>query len=285
VNAQGQPLETILKGSNSFSLSRPNGSVLLQISWLGLANEDTARTVELGPGEYDFVVGLATRDELFYGRATFSVGDAAMEHEVRLIPGLRAMGTVTLQDDAAGSLLNPPGVKCTLYSDERYRQSIDPLDRGCLGGLYSPANYELELTGVPPDTYVESANAGGEDILSKSFQLRGNTQVDVVLRSPGGVLEGVVNTADGERLANAVVALVPDSTLRATGLLFKSIVTDINGRYRLGGIAPGSYQLFAWTELEGAAYRNPDFIKEFEGKGIPVKVEHGSRGTLNITAF
>jgi hypothetical protein len=88
----------------------------------------------------------------------------------------------------------------------------------------------------------------------------------------------------GAKLADAVVVLVPDPPLRSAGLRYRTAISDVNGKFELRGIAPGSYHLFAWTELEGAAYRNADFMKDFEGKGVPIKVVEGIDGlSQNIT--
>ena len=67
-------------------------------------------------------------------------------------------------------------------------------------------------------------------------------------------------------------------------MLFRSIA-DPNGRFEIHGIAPGSYKLFAWPELEGAAYRNADFMQEFEQRGKPVKIQKRDRVSTDLTVF
>ena len=86
-------------------------------------------------------------------------------------------------------------------------------------------------------------------------------------------------------LSHAVVALVPDSPMPSAGPLYRSDISDIRGLFELRGIAPGSYRLFAWTELEGAAYRNPQFMKEFEERGMPVRIEKGQRLSMDLLAY
>jgi hypothetical protein len=68
---------------------------------------------------------------------------------------------------------------------------------------------------------------------------------------------------------------------RGTVPRIRSVVTDSEGRFEIHGIAPGSYKLFAWPELEGAAYRNAEFMKEFEERGKPVKIEKGPQLTVD----
>ena len=37
------------------------------------------------------------------------------------------------------------------------------------------------------------------------------------------------------------------------------------------GIAPGEYKIFSWEEVEDGAWEDPDFLKLFEQKGVPVR--------------
>jgi hypothetical protein len=82
-----------------------------------------------------------------------------------------------------------------------------------------------------------------------------------------------------------VVAILPDPPLRAAGPLYRASQTDVNGKFTLRGISPGSYRLFAWSEIDGAAYRNAEFMKAFEERGTPVRIENGQRLSLDITAL
>src|SRR4030095_2746107 len=118
-----------------------------------------------------------------------------------------------------------------------------------------------------------SAKVGEKDILTEGLQLDADTELQIVIRSPGGTIGGAVTNFRGEKLSDAVVALVPDRPRRAAGPLYRSIIHDVNGSYEIRGVAPGSYHVFAWTDLEGAAYRNAEFMKDFDDKGQPVKIE------------
>jgi hypothetical protein len=132
---------------------------------------------------------------------------------------------------------------------------------------------------------VLSAKAGDRDFLAESLNVSGDTEMEVVLTAPGAVVEGTVRTAASTPLGSATVALVPDAPYRRSWVRYRSVVTDPDGKFEIHGIAPGSYKLFAWPELDGAAYRNADFMKEFEERGKPVNVEKGKRQTVDLTAF
>jgi len=152
-----------------------------------------------------------------------------------------------------------------------------------LGSQFSAGIYQLEMTGMPPDAYVESTLANGKDIFANGLVLNADTELKIVIRTMGSTLDGEVKDSAGQRISDATIALVPDAPLRAGGPLYRSGVSDINGKYQLRGIAPGAYHLFAWSELEGAAYRNADFMKDFEAKGKPTQIENNSHSSLDLT--
>lgn len=80
-------------------------------------------------------------------------------------------------------------------------------------------------------------------------------------------MRGKVQNAEGITIPDAVVTIVPDAPFQKAGPLYRSSTSDINGNFELRGISPRNYHLFAWSDLEGAGYRNAEFMKEFEDKG------------------
>ncbi len=260
-------------------------SFLVALPNLDLTLGPGRTSVELTLGRYDQVFAVAGSAELYYGHATFDVGNADVKVDIPVSPGLRITGGLELED-ASGNHSDPPDLLCKLYTDAPHAERVGAFTNySCFGGLFSPALYELEIVGMPPDAYVESAQADRQDVRAAGLQLTTDTELKIVLRTPGSVIEGLVRNSSGEKLSNAVVALVPDAPLRSAGVLYRSIVSDINGRYQLRGIAPGSYHLFAWSELAGAAYRNELFLRDFEDKGQAVRIEELGRRSIDVTAF
>jgi hypothetical protein len=40
--------------------------------------------------------------------------------------------------------------------------------------------------------------------------------------------------------------------------------------------------LFAWESLDGEAYLNPDFLKNYEGQGSALRVGEGERKSVQV---
>jgi hypothetical protein len=66
---------------------------------------------------------------------------------------------------------------------------------------------------------------------------------------------------------------VPDVPFRDAGPLYRSVISSPDGSFEVHGIRPGDYRIFAWQELEGAGYRNAEFMKRYDEHGTPVQIE------------
>jgi protocatechuate 3,4-dioxygenase beta subunit len=153
-----------------------------------------------------------------------------------------------------------------------------------------PGRYQLGfIRGLPADTFVLSVNQGTRDIFRENIVVEsGGTNLEVVVSSGSGVLEGTVLDRSGKPAHNALVALVPESPLKDRTDYYgayKESRTDNEGRFSIRSIIPGSYHAYAWTNAPAGAFRNGAFMKVFSGKGTPVKLDLGGQMTLELKAL
>ena len=62
----------------------------------------------------------------------------------------------------------------------------------------------------------------------------------------------------------------------------QTTTADDDGRFRLQGVAPGEYRLYAWSTLDGAAYRNAEFMRKYDDRGVRVHVEGSGILTADV---
>lgn len=232
------------------------------------------------PGHYQIFAftGNPLFQNLSYAMAEVDVSSADIVQELFMKPAPLVNGKILIEN-AAGERSNAsPSIDCQL---------IDKLTGpSCRKSQVIPGNYQLDFQGLSDDSYVLSAKANGRDILADGLNVTtADIDMEIVLSAQGAIVSGVVRTNTGDLLPDASVVLVPDAPYRNTSLLYRSIVTDQNGKFEIHGVRPGAYKLFAWTELEGAAYRNSEFMKEFEERGIPLTIGKGARETVDLVAF
>jgi hypothetical protein len=162
-----------------------------------------------------------------------------------------------------------------------YRVSVSPLNKVPSGPPY------VQLDSIPPalqNLYVKSIRMGGENVLEKGVHLQGRpfNEMEVVLGVDGGTLEGTVVDSSRQVVPNAILALVPAPALRGRFDLFGSATSDIQGKFRLAGVAPGEYRLFAWKFIEAGRWYDPQFLSTVETLGKSVRVSENGTETVEL---
>ncbi len=150
-----------------------------------------------------------------------------------------------------------------------------------------PGRYLLTVS-TEQSFYAKSMRLGVEDVLETPLDLTGaaNGALSIVLGISAGEVSGVVSSEDGTPAVSATVVLVPESAKRRELLHFyRTATTDFSGVYKLPGVAPGKYKLFAWEGSPGFAWMDPDILKPVESKGKAIEIQDTSRETVDLGAL
>src|SRR5205823_5483305 len=104
-------------------------------------------------------------------------------------------------------------------------------------------NSIYRVMGLPSDAYVVSARQGDRDILSgdalSSLISDDGPPIEVLVNSQGGVIQGKVTDRRGRIVHNAIVALIPEGSLKQRADkadTYRSTETDQNGEYEFRGV-------------------------------------------------
>jgi hypothetical protein len=88
----------------------------------------------------------------------------------------------------------------------------------------TPFRYWVVLSGLPEDTYVADIREGDTSILESGLE-PGNAStrsVQIFLKNPGAVAEGIVRGQNGSGIPYTTVALIPEPKSRLNYSLYKS---------------------------------------------------------------
>jgi hypothetical protein len=182
-------------------------------------------------------------------------------------------------DLAAPRTVRLPKANGTFFLEEvmagDYRVEVLPVLTVPPGSLL-PAAFE--------NVFVKSVTLDGKDLLNEGLRLEAAPRRDlqIVISANGGVIEGRVVDAGAITRANVKTVAVPSSPRRSRGDLYKFVSTDDEGRFKLTGLAPGEYKVFAFERVEEGAWQDPEFIRLFEGRGVAVRVEQGRQSAVEI---
>jgi Carboxypeptidase regulatory-like domain len=150
-----------------------------------------------------------------------------------------------------------------------------------------PGSYALNVSGLPGDAYVTTAQSAGRDLPSQFIQVDydNGATLDIQLAFDGGQITGSVEDGGGKPSDSAIIVLVPDKVRRTRPDRYRIVTSDAEGTFTIRGIPPGEYKLFAWQSIEPNAYLNEDFMLIYEDLGLPVRVASGEKKQMQVRAI
>ena len=238
------------------------------------------------PGNYELIADSHSLDgEPMKGRVSVQLGSRDVEDvSIVLMPAVEIAGRIAVENatgEAASNLLRQLTVSLRPESDSQIVFSptgVVNSDGSFTIRKVGPGDYALEIGGLPSDCYIKSAFVGRADIVERGLTLYAQSPgpMDIVISPRAGRIEGTIVDIEGTPVPGAQVVLIPDPRLREREGLYR-LVQALNGSFSMRGVRPGSYKLFAWPADETPAYRDPDFIREYENRGESVQVDAESR--------
>jgi len=221
-------------------------------------------------------------------RIALDVGNSNLDGVVLSVGlSITLNGRVKVEEGGAGrapsrlSILLEPRT-----SDLGNMASADVKDDGTFSFLnLAPADYWVNMNGAMSGYYVHAVKAGEADVTETSLDLsRGGAPGElVVVLSPGAAqVDGSVQDAQQRPVPGMQVVLVPETSKREVGQLYKYATTDGNGHFIMRDIKPGDYKVFSWEQVESGAWRDPEFLKDYDSKGEGVRLDANGHATMQV---
>jgi hypothetical protein len=159
-----------------------------------------------------------------------------------------------------------------------YAQSLNP---AAPAGVESP----LTIAYVPPGSYRLIVETSGAECLSSASSGSTDLTRDELVVSPGSqpnpiaiALDRNCGTVTGTLAASGFVVAVPQ-----TGQGSPKFAPVTKGRpFAIAGLAPGSYEIFAFSDLNGVEYANPEALREYHGQAVVLQAGQQANVTVEL---
>lgn len=238
------------------------------------------------PGEYILMTHLSLGDRQYRGEQHVEIsGGADREVALKLEPGVDVAGSLRIEGDAAArqgeyQVELSPGESIS-PNEARPAASVRPNGTFVIKSVV-PGVWDIGVNPIPPGGYIKSMRLGDQDVLTEDMIIGPRTAapLQIVVSTRGGVLEGRVKRS--EEAARAMVLLAPAGEFSHVLSFYSTSVTDEGGHFKMAGLTPGAYKLYAFEAMEYGAWQDPEFLKALESYGEKVEIAEGTNSPKEL---
>jgi hypothetical protein len=239
------------------------------------------------------IAALATRPN---ARVPVEVSNADVDGVLlSLTAGVAVPGRITVDGMPLSSITGWERIRVQLKPtlDSAFGPNMQPAapiphapsaDGGFTIAGVSPGEFSVgPITGLPSGFYIKEARFAQADVLSQPLRFTGvaGTGLEIVLSSRASQLDGTVVDARTGPAAGARLVLVPDLHRNRTDL-YKTALSDSNGRFAFRSIPPGDYRIFGWEALESYAYFDQDLLRRVESQSVSVRISESAASSVTV---
>lgn len=252
-----------------------------------MESDGSFKCSSLPPGDYTLsvtTINAGVANELGY--ASVRVVDSNVHEDIEVGHAAKVQGSVEAPQglSLAGKRITLETFGSGFYLLHR-APGVDPSGRFVITNI-PPGEFVFTVSDAQGEepAYVKKATCNSRDYASSEFTLTVGTALDcdVTLASDTGTIHGKVT--DGENPARGlVVVLVPESSqLRRIPRYTLTARTDVAGQYKIAGVIPGEYQLFAIPPSADHEYFALDFPERHADIAEHVSVDPSTTQAVNL---
>jgi protocatechuate 3,4-dioxygenase beta subunit len=125
--------------------------------------------------------------------------------------------------------------------------------------------------------FDKSVRLGDKDYLFKRLDIPAglDAPLNIVVSSNTSTVEGEVD-AGGADAKRAGIVLGAVGSLHNLARFYYGVAADDAGKFKINGVAPGKYKIFALEKLAAASFRNPESIELLDALGEELEVAEGA---------
>jgi hypothetical protein len=139
-------------------------------------------------------------------------------------------------------------------------------------------NYATEVSTFG-NVYAKSITRGGDELISGHLYVNSGDTLEPIriVLAEGGVVQGTTHTAGS--IVRAWVYAIPELP---DARIFQPVLSDINGRFRIEGLAPVPYLFFATSTQLNLNMHDPEIVDYWRKRASEITPHAGNPTILNL---
>ena len=287
---------------SNFTVQRRNAKISqIQLARAESLPDNTYRLTGLAPGAYDVFAQIFTNVpqarvlthagiiSVNIGRANEDLGTVTLRQTIPVAGRIVTSGPLPspLDTKRLALTLRALDLPMPLTASLRTANNVPGFNDDGSFTLpnVAPGRYQIQLTGLPPDTYLVSAREKNREVLDTGLTASGDQgPLELSVGGPGSVgrLEGIVVDALGRPVPSSTVVLVPTPERRSNLAAFRTATSDQFGNFAIRSLVSGDYKVLAWEDVEPGAYMDPEFLRNVETRAEAVRIQGGSQSAVTV---
>jgi hypothetical protein len=198
-----------------------------------------------------------------------------------------AIASTSSQSDSPQPANQGPGVQVQLLpannaNNERFYAAPQPGD--AQGALFfrgvRPGNYKVVAQAFGQEC-IESVSMGSVDLMRNDLLISPGSQPPAITISLGNDCATLTGTIRSEtKNTSAFVLLVSDSAPTEP----KLIPVQSNQTFIFPGLSPGGYRIWAFSNIAGLEYANPDALRDYPSQQVTLDANQKATVNLDLVA-
>src|SRR5688500_1226388 len=227
-------------------------------------------------GEYVFSASVSSGGPAAYARGSVAVAGDIGDVVLPMSPAPDVAARISIAE--SGAKPNLQGVRVRLsrlpvVPASEFEVLADAAGKLKFDRPMPPGRYSIDVDrrSIPDGCYLQTVKSGGQDISAEEFEILASTELDIVISTTAGTIDGSVADREGKPFPGAAVTLIPLD--RKFPPLKQS--TDDGGNFKVTGLRPGKYKLLAWEEVDDAVWQDAELRQRYESRSKDLTVRPG----------
>jgi hypothetical protein len=252
---------------------------------IALGPEHRFETPAVPAGRYRIEAELHAGNKAYGASQIVDLHPGSGEISLTLAPAVDIHGTLRVDGQAphtdlpATSRLGSNTLRVQLVRPET-RQSNVSAEVGADGRFtleqVLPGEWELLVTPVPPG-FLKLANFGEKDVRFTTFEAGSSSALplNIVVSMHTATIEGEVDGASSDSARSGIV-IAPVGPYHNLARFYYGGTTGTDGKFHIGGIAPGKYKVFAIEKMAATNFRNPEAADQLDELDDEIDLKEGT---------